>query len=142
MPLKDAAADVAGFLNGKVAGATTLTLGTNLFIGKMPGQDKAPVHPCVAVLGTGGPQAEPYIGGRRESLYRPTVQVLVRGPAGDDQAGALVAREILAWLNLQVVTGYVSWNVRESAPTYLGTDRDQHGLWSLNLECLYQAALP
>lgn len=140
-PLKDAAADVAAFLDAKAAGATTLTLGTNLFIGKMPNQDKAPSHPCVAVLGTGGPSSEPYFGGRRQSLYRPTVQVMVRGPAGDDQAGSLVARAILAWLHQQVVSGYVTWSVRESGPTYLGADRDQHGLWSLNLECVYRVAL-
>lgn len=140
-PLKNPAADVAGFLNGKVAGAATLTFGTNLFVGKLPNQDRAPVHPCVAVRNTGGPQPQPYIGGHRESFLRPTVQVMVRGPAGDDQAGELVAREILAWLHLQVTAGYTSWNAREAQPTFLGTDRDQHGQWSMNFECTYRAAL-
>lgn len=140
-PLKNPAADVAAFLDGKVAGAATLALGTNLLIGRLLSQDKRPVHPCVAVKNTGGPAPEQYIGGHREALYRPTVQVMVRGPANDDQAGELVAREILAWLNMQVVSGYITWNVRESAPNYLGTDRDQHGQWSFNLEALYKVAL-
>lgn len=140
-PLKNPAADVVAFLNGKAAGAATLTFGTNLFIGKLPSQDKANVHPCIAVRNTGGPPPQPYIGGHRESFLRATVQVMVRGPAGDDQAGELVAREIFAWLHLQVTAGYTSWNAREAQPTFLAVDRDQHGQWSMNFECAYRVAL-
>lgn len=139
-PLKDPAGDVAAFLNGKTAGATLLTLGTNLFIGEMRSGDRTPA-PAVFCLGTGGPSPEPYLGGHRTALYRPMVQVLVRGPAGDNQAGELLAREVLAWLNLQVVAGYLSWFARDSAPAYLGADRDQHGQWSMNIECQYRASL-
>jgi Bacteriophage minor capsid protein len=140
-PLKDAAADIAAFLDGKAAGASTLTLATNLFAGKMPNQDKVPTHPCVACLNTGGPESEHYVNAHRTGLYRPSVQVTVRGPAGDDEAGELVARETLAWVNMQVTAGYITWNVRESQPTFLGTDHDQHGLWSFNVECLYRVSL-
>lgn len=139
--IKAPAADVAAFLDGKAAGATTLALASNLFIGKLPAQERVASHPCVAVRDTGGPPPTSYIGGHRTSLYRPTVQVTVRGPGGDDQAGALVAREILAWLHQQVPAGYITWLVREAQPNFLGTDRDQHGLWSFNLECLYRASL-
>lgn len=139
-PLKDPAGDIAAFLGGKSAGATLLVLGTNLFIGEMRSADRTPA-PAVFCLGTGGPSPEPYLGGHRTALYRPMVQVLVRGPAGDNHAGELLAREVLAWLNLQVVAGYLSWFARDSAPAYLGADRDQHGQWSMNIECQYRASL-
>lgn len=139
-PLKDPAADVAAFLNGKTAGATLLTLGANLFVGEMRSIDRTPA-PAVFCLGTGGPSPEPYLGGHRSALYRPMVQVMVRGPSGDNQAGEQLAREVLAWLNLQVVSGYLSWFARDSAPAYLGVDKAQHGQWSVNLECLYRASL-
>ena len=140
-PLKAPAADIAAFLDEKTVGATELALGTNLFIGKLPAQDRVSSHPCVAVRDTGGPPPTKYVNGRRTSLYRPTVQVTVRGPANDDAAGALVAREVLAWLNQQVAAGYISWFAREAQPNHLGTDRDQHGLWSFNVECLYKVSL-
>ena len=69
------------------------------------------------------------------------VQVMVRGPAGDDQAGELISREVLAWLNMQVVAGYVTWQARDSSPAYLGADKDQHGQWAINIECLSVIAL-
>lgn len=139
-PLRDAAADVAAFLDGKSAGSVQLVLATNLFIGPMRSGDRT-TSPAVACLGTGGPGPESYLGGRRTSLYRPTVQVLVRGPAGDDQAGEALARGVLGHLHQAAPAGYVTWLARDSAPAYLGPDTDQHGLWSINVECLYRAAL-
>lgn len=140
MPLKDAAADVAAFLDTKTAGGVVLALAGNLFIGQMRDGDRT-TPPAVFCLGTGGPTPQPYLGGHRTALYRPTVQVMVKGPAGDDTTGKLLALELLALLNLQVVAGYLSWNARESEPAYLGHDRNQHGLWVLNLECMYRASL-
>jgi hypothetical protein len=139
-PLKDAAFDVATFLDTKTAGGVLLTKGTNLFIGQMRSTDRTPA-PAVFCLGTGGPQNEPYFGADRSALFRPTVQVVVRGPAGDDQTGALIAREVLAWLNQRLVTGYVSWFTRDSAPAYLGPDSSNHGQWAINVECVYRASL-
>ena len=139
-PLKDAAYDVVQFLNSKTAGGVVLTKGANLFIGQMRSGERTPA-PAVFCLGTGGPAPEAYIGGDRSALYRPTVQVLVRGPAGDDETGGNVAREVLAWLNQRVVSGYVSWFTRDSAPAFLGTDSGQHGQWSINVECVYRATL-
>ncbi len=139
-PLKDAAYDVVQFLNGKTAGGVVLTKSSNLFIGQMRSGERTPA-PAVFCLGTGGPSPEPYLGGDRSALYRPTVQVLVRGPAGDDETGGNIAREVLGWLNQRVVSGYVSWFTRDSAPAFLGTDSSQHGQWSLNVECVYRATL-
>lgn len=138
--LKDAAADIAAFLDTKTAGGVVLALATNLFRGRMLSIDTSQA-PAVFCLNTGGPPPDQYLGGHRKALYRAMVQVMVRGPAGDDHAGELIAREVLAWLNMQVVSGYVSWNCRDSAPAYLGVDRDQHGQWSINVECLSVAAL-
>ena len=138
--IKDAAYDVVQLLNAKTVGGVVLTKGVNLFIGQMRSGARMPA-PAVFCLGTGGPPSEPYLGGNRSALYRPTVQVMVRGPSGDDQSGALIAREVFAWLNQQAVTGYVSWFTRDSAPAFLGADSDQHGQWSINIECVYRASL-
>ena len=139
-PLKDAAADVAAFLEGKAASSLTLELGTNLFIGQVRVPERTPA-PAVFVLGTGGPTPSPYIGGHRTALFRPSVQLVVRGPAGDDTEGAAIAAAVFAWLHQQVPAGYVSWDARESAPAYLGPDPRQHGQWVINLECAYRASL-
>lgn len=140
MSIKDAAADVAAFLDGEVAGSLTLDLGANLFIGQMRALERA-AAPAVFVLGTGGPSPSHYIGGHRTSLFRPTVQVMVRGPAGDDTTGAAIAAAVYTLLHQQVPTGYVSWDARDSAPVYLGPDPRQHGQWVINLECAYRASL-
>lgn len=139
-PLRDAAADVAAFLDGKTAGDVLLALASNLFIGPMRSSDRTS-SPLVACLGTGGPGPDSYLGGRRTALYRPTVQVMVRGPAGDNQAGEALARGVLALLHQTTPAGYVTWLARDSAPAYLGLGADQHGLWSLNVECVYRVSL-
>jgi Bacteriophage minor capsid protein len=140
MPLNNAASDVATFLNGKTVGSVVLTLATNLFIGQMRSGERTP-SPAVFCLATGGAAPQPYLGSGRTGFYRPTVQVMVRGPAGDDQVGEAMARDLAALLNQQVVSGYVSWFTRDSAPAFLGTDTDQHGQWVLNVECDYVTSL-
>jgi hypothetical protein len=139
--LKDAAYDVAQFLNGKTAGATLLTLGTNLFIGPMRDADRAPAGPAVFVLNTGGASPASMLSGERQALFRPSVQVMVRGAADAFAAGEQLARGLHAWLHLHVLAGYVTWYVVDSQPAFLGHDGDQHPLWSLNLEATYAAAL-
>lgn len=139
-PLKNAAADVAAFLHGRLAGGSTLTLATNLFIGQMRSGDRTPA-PAVFCQNTGGPSPEPYIGGHRSAYLRPTVQVMVRGPAEDHQVGEQLASDVFGWLNLQVPAGYVSWQCRDSAPAFLGMDKDGHGQWAINIECGYRATL-
>lgn len=138
--IKDAAADVASFLDGKAANSLTLALGSNLFIGQVRSTERTQA-PAVFVLGTGGTTPSPYIGGRRTSLFRPTVQLIVRGPAGNDTEGAAIAAAVYAWLHQRVTAGYVSWDARDSAPVYLGADPRQHGQWAINLECSYRSSL-
>lgn len=138
--VKDAAADVANFLDTRVAGATTLAKGANLFIGSMRSQDRTP-SPSVFVLNTGGPSPLPYLGTGRQAYLRPTVQIMVRGPAGDFQAGELLARAVLEYVHQQAVPGYTACFSRDSQPAWLGEDSDQHGLWSINIELQYAATL-
>lgn len=141
MALQNPAADVAAFLDTQVAGASVLTLGTNLFVGSMRASSRTP-SPCVWCLNTGGPAPEPYLGGDRSALFRPTVQVLMRGPAGDLETGETFARAVYAWLHQRVVSGYVSWYARDSQPVLLQPeDSAQHAVWVINLECQYRSAL-
>lgn len=140
MSLKDAAADVATFLSGQTVGGVALALSTNLYVGQMRALERTPA-PAVFVLGTGGASPSHYLGGHRTSLFRPSVQVMVRGPAGSDTTGAAIAAAVYALLHQHVPTGYVSWNARDSAPVYLGPDPRQHGQWVINLECVYRVSL-
>lgn len=140
-PLKNPAADVVAFLDAKQAGATTLTRSTNLFIGHMRSFERT-TAPAVFALNSGGGSPEPYVQGHRTALFRPTVQVLIRGPAGDLEAGENLARGVYAWLHQRVVTGYTSWYARDSAPALVSVeDSAQHPVWSINLECQYRSRL-
>lgn len=138
--LRNPALDLVNFLDGKGAGAATMTKAGNLFVGQMRSSDTTP-NPGLWCLNTGGPPAVPYLGGHRQAYYRPTVQVMVRGPAGDQLAGEALARDAFAWVHLQALDGYVAVFARDSAPVYLGEDQGQHGLWVINVEMQYVAAL-
>jgi hypothetical protein len=63
--------DIANYLDANVAG---LTLGTNLFIGRMPDDPNA----CVAVYEYGGTRPDNTMGGGAPVLQNPSVQVRVR----------------------------------------------------------------
>lgn len=140
-PLKNPALDVVNFLDTKLADTVTLAKGTNLFVGPMRSGDRTPA-PAVFALNTGGPGPMPYLsGGLRTALFRPTVQIIVRGPAGDIEAGEKLARGVFQWLHQHVLIGYLSVFARDSAPAYLGDDSDQHGQWAINIDCPYIASL-
>ena len=138
MALRNPADDLVSFLDTKTAGGVLLAKGTNLFAGPMRGTDFTPA-PAVFLLNTGGPPPSPYLGGQRESYFRATVQVLVRGAPGDQLAGENFARGVFQHLHLGAVSGYVGIFARDSQPAYLGDDEDQHGQWSINVECQYVA---
>ena len=63
--------DIANYLDANVAG---LTLGTNLFIGRMPDDPNA----CVAVYEYGGTRPDQTMGGGLPVLQNPSIQVRVR----------------------------------------------------------------
>ena len=139
-PLKNPAADITAFLNGKLAGATTLTSGTNLFTGRMLDDTQSPAA-AVFCLNTGGAAPVPYLNGNRTADFSPMVQVLVRGPVGDLAVGEGLARGVFAWLHQATVAGYVQVLARDSAPVLLEVDSAERGVWSINVECEYVASL-
>jgi hypothetical protein len=138
-PVKNPALDVVNFLDTKAAGSLTLAKGTNLFVGPERSFPRTAAS-CVFALNTGGPGPEPYLGGRRTALFRPTVQLLVRAGAGDLEAGEAIARAVFEWLHQYVLIGYTSLYVRDSAPVYLG-EFDQRHRWAINVECQYRSSL-
>lgn len=140
-PLRNAAYDVAQFLNAKTVGGQLLTLATNLFIGRMPDTDRAPSTPCVSVLNTGGAAPTPFLDSARRAYFRPSVQVMVRSAADSFATGEGIARGVVEWCHQRVVADYVSWFSRDSQPAYLGPDSDQHHVWVVNLDAEYDAEL-
>jgi hypothetical protein len=138
--LRNPALDLVNYLSGKAAGAITLATGSNLFAGQMRSTDTT-ASPGVWCLNTGGPAPIPYLGGHRSSWFRPTVQLMVRGPMGDQLAGEAIARDVLSWVHQATVAGYAAVFARDSAPAYLGEDQGPHGLWSINVELQYATAL-
>lgn len=140
-PLKNAALDVANFLDTKACADITLSKGVNLFIGPMRSTELSPA-PCVFVLNSGGAAPVPYLAGTREAFYRPTVQVQIRGPIGDFFRGEAIAVAVSRWLaQTTSIDGYVTTYLRDSQPAYLGEDTQQHPQWSSNLELQYVASL-
>ena len=71
------------------AAALDLAFGTDLFIGFMP---ESPDF-CVVVYDTGG--SDPDSG---KTIYRPHVQVMVRGAVGGYRAAGMLARSIQVYL--------------------------------------------
>lgn len=138
--LKNPASDLATYLAGKTVGGVALVQATNLFVGKMRGNDTTP-SPSVWLLNTGGPPPEPYLGGSRQGFYRAQVQILVRGPAGDMQTGEQIARDVFELVAQLQLTGYVSTFAQSAQPIWLLEDNAQHDVWVTNVECQYVAAL-
>lgn len=131
MTLRDFAADVAAHL---AAGGLSLTLGTNLFIGKMPpSRIASAATPLVSVMTIGGPPPIDYCNGSAHTpqLYQPTVQVLVRSPARDWSAGDATARGCFDVMNDTVPTSYFGSRAQTAAPLYLGEDEAGEHSWTI-----------
>lgn len=139
-PIRNPAYDVAQFLTTKTVGGVVLTVGTNLFISRMPDTDRSP-SPAVACLNTGGEAPAPYLDDSRRSYFSASVQVLVRSAVDDFEAGERVARGIIEWCHQRVAVGYVTWLSRDSQPGYLGPDANHRHTWAINLDAEYAAEL-
>lgn len=134
--LRNPAVDLVDFLDGSAAGAETLEAGTNLFSGQvLPLTDE--VSPAVFVLNTGGVAPEPMLSSTRAATYRPTVQVFVRGAAGEHASTEALARDVFALLHLATVSGYLGLFAMQSQPEPLGDDNGSRPQWSMNFECRY-----
>jgi hypothetical protein len=136
MSLKNPAVDLCALLTGQTLASVPLVNGTNgnLFPTHMRNVE-ATTSPAVFIFNSGGPGPDVLFGSRRSAIYHPVVQVMVRGPAGDDAAGEALARAVLAYLAQLVPAGYIGLFVQGSQPTPLGEDSTQHQTWSFYVEC-------
>jgi hypothetical protein len=79
-------------------------------------------------------------------MYRfhrdPRAEHALRDLSAESAVGALwlAGRLEMTGLQQQVVVGYTSLYVRDSAPVYLG-EFDQRHRWAINVECQYQSSL-
>jgi hypothetical protein len=138
---KDAASDVAAFLDLKPAENITLEMGVNLFVGPMRSTEMT-CSPALFVRNTGGAAATPYLHTGRKALFRPTVQLVLRGSPGEIQDAENMGRAIFAWLHQQAIAPYVQWLAVASAFALVTPeDSMQHPVLTLNLECQYVAEL-
>lgn len=138
--LKDPATDLVAALNGQTIEGVALATGTNLWPTHMRNVEITP-SPAVFLYNAGGPAPQVLLGGHRQAIYAPSVQVLVRGPAGDDPSGEKLARGVLAFLEQLVPAGYLSVFAQASAPAPLGEDSSQHSVWSFYVEARYMLSL-
>lgn len=138
--LKNAAADLVAALGGQTVGGVELVAGTNLFATHMRNVEVT-TSPAVFLFNSGGGAPELQLGGHRTAIYKPVVQVSVRGPAGDDVSGETLARGVLAFLAQLVPAGYIGVFAQASAPSPVGEDSSQHQVWSFYVEARYQLSL-
>ncbi len=129
--------DVAGELNTQVG---DLTLGTNLFIGKLPEKGDNIPSVCAACLLMGGELPLAYGGGGTTAETYSGVQVLVRGANDGYEAGRTLAKSVYDTLNFATatMTTYAEVRCDQSEPLYLGQDSARHHLWSINVTLIHE----
>jgi len=113
----------------------SLTLGTNLFLGRLPETPDT----CVAVIETAGQSAVEAMGGSTLPAYtRPRVQVLVRAVAYSDASD--LAEDI--YKKMQLIDNESLSGVRYlradglQSPFYLDRDMEERAVFSCNYQTL------
>jgi len=116
------------------AAGLSLTDATNLFRG--PPLDVGGVpDDCVFVTATGGPAPQDYIdGGSGPTVKSKTALVTIRAQFNNNQAGYALAENCLDALHKSDPSGWISFEVRESAPNYIGVDEQSRHRWTFNVE--------
>lgn len=138
MATHNPAEDVVAFLNTKTANGRTLASGTNLFACEprvsRPGAAQFPSK-CVFVWDAAGAPPMPYMGtpALRGSLWRPRVQIRVRGEPDAMQEARLTARAVRDLLHRASITNYASCLMNESSPIPLG--EGSHAGYEFALNC-------
>lgn len=114
------------------AGGLSLTEGTNLFRGPPRDGDGFAANSVFATA-TGGPAPVDYIdGGSGASLKTKTCLVTIRNESFE--TGEALAESCWEVLHKATYAGWVAFDVRESAPNYLGIDEQSRHLWTFNVE--------
>lgn len=130
----DYADDVATALDTDAG--LSLTLGTNLFRGKMRAYEAESFpRECVACEAAGGPAPQDYCNGNTHTpqMRDPVVQVMVRGDARDYSGGETLARAVWDSLHDNPPSGYIHMRCMNATPLYVGEDEDGSHLWSINV---------
>ncbi len=124
---------------------TELTLGTNAFHGPVRPPDAqslqagtVPVEAVFAVA-TGGiaPMA---LNGEGKSIWKPTVQLRIRGDKKDFDGGRTLARTVLEETQFISITSpnvYIDVVLLQGSPAYLGEDRAGNPEWSFTAQLTY-----
>jgi hypothetical protein len=120
--------DIAAILASNIG---TLTLGTNLFTSQMP---QAAADKSVCVIDTGG--YDPVALLDKDTVQRPTVQIIVRGDKGKNQTAYALAKtidDVLDLMDRATEGGTVYIGIYKVGDiTSLGQDDDNRPLWSMN----------
>jgi hypothetical protein len=124
------AADVALLLQNALVG----TIGTNIYIGKLPDQNDAP-HKAIGVFDTGSAYTNPKW--QRDEFL---VQILVRGPQQNYQEGydfAEAAKGAVLGVQPQTLNGnYYAGFLLNGGINGLGTDQRDRHIFSLNFRVI------
>ena len=127
--MADPALDIATHLQNNGLG----TIGVDLFVSQVAPD---PEDAIFVVPPYGGLPAQRVLGGATEIRF-PTVQVRVRRTSY--ATGYTAAKNAYAALQGANISGYMSCEVLQSEPIYLGTDENGWHSWSLNVRLTYQA---
>jgi Bacteriophage minor capsid protein len=123
IPADDLAAKLAALGHG--------TVGSSIFIGDELPVSSAVPETAVFVRVTGGPPSNDTFR-RLHGVRWPTVQVLVRAPAHDYQAGQTKANSIFTTAHGAAISGYSECKAMSSGPIYIGKDSQDRPKFSIN----------
>lgn len=119
--------DFVAWLTGRTVNARVLAVGTNLFARSptttAPGVPTFPAKCIFVWSSTGGMRPTPHMGtpGTATSIFRPRLQVRVRGEPGIVQEPRRTARDLMQLIQeTRKINSYMSMLVNESEPIDLG----------------------
>lgn len=127
-------ADVA--VMDRLVAAGVVTKGSTGFMGPVRRPNGAVPSKAMFALVTGGRAPIEFMDAASGSQKYSTVQVRVRGNAGQFQDGQTFARAAWTALHAQSLSGFISCLVRESEPVFLGFDENECPEWTLNVELI------
>ena len=124
------ALDLATYIGTNVG---ALTLGTNLFVGKVRAKSAQIPSKAVFCLAGGGPAPTAYADGTTTNYRQSAIQVRVRDVPRDFGAGQTLARAVRDAVHQKTIAGYVDVYVEQSEPIYINEDSQGHHEWSINV---------